>query len=788
MAGTMHAAASPGTPHTSTYRATLAIIGIYAALTLALLTVCRQPGPEMPGFNAAFGAGVFVADLATCFLLLILFRQTLQASVLVLASAFLFSALMAVAYLLAYPDAVTAGRALVGSGQTISWVYNCWIVGFALVSLAACALEAWGNDYKLHGLPPRVAAAFAATVAFLLSLIVLIVAAAWGDRLPMLSVGASWTPLNAIVNYGGVIVLVASVAIIFLSIGSRSDLFLWLSLALAAMALGNVLAAAGGGRYTVGWYACRLSWGASACVMLLYFMAQFVRQHGQLQRTTGDLAERTRERDRIWSVSEDLLGVSTFEGYFVAMNPAWTRVLGWSEPEVKSMHVDTLRHPDDALHSRAGRARLAQGVPTVRMENRFRHKDGSWRWIAWTMTADQGLIYVAGRHVTAEREAQEALRKAEADAAHRQKMEALGQLTGGVAHDFNNLLMVVAGFVPRVKDAVAHDEKATEAAQAIEIAAQRGAALTRQLLSFSRRQPINPVVVDIGARIEALRPLLTSTVGPFVDLQLKIAPDLWPAHIDVNEFELALLNLVLNARDAVAQKGSISIVAQNRKVAAHDTPDKLQGEFATVAVVDTGHGIAPDILPKVFDPFFTTKQMKGTGLGLSQVHGFSQQSGGTAVIDSTPGSGTTVMLYLPRSVALPERPMAAEQQPSAGGTALLVEDNASVAAVTRDMLMQLGFAVHTASSSQRALELLDRHAFDLVLSDIVMPGTMNGIELARTIRGRKPTLPIVLVSGYAGSASGAGPEFTVLRKPYRFSDLREAITPVSAATRERAVL
>jgi CheY-like chemotaxis protein len=357
-----------------------------------------------------------------------------------------------------------------------------------------------------------------------------------------------------------------------------------------------------------------------------------------------------------------------------------------------------------------------------------------------------------------------------------------------VAHDFNNLLMVVAGFVPRVKDAVAHDEKATEAARAIEIAAQRGAALTRQLLSFSRRQPINPVVVDIGARIEALRPLLISTVGPFVELQLKIAPGLWPSHIDVNEFELALLNLVLNARDAVAQKGSISIVTQNRKVATHDTPDKLQGEFVTVEVIDSGHGIAPDILPKVFDPFFTTKQMKGTGLGLSQVHGFTRQSGGTAMIRSAPGRGTTVTLYLPRSVALPEQPIPTKQQKSAGGTALLVEDNASVAEATGDMLMRLGFVVHTASDAGRALELLDRHIFDLVLSDIVMPGAMNGIELARTIRTAKPKLPIVLVSGYAGSASGTGPEFTVLRKPYRFSDLRETIARVSAATRERAVL
>ena len=270
-------------------------------------------------------------------------------------------------------------------------------------------------------------------------------------------------------------------------------------------------------------------------------------------RTTDDLEERTRERDRIWSVSEDLLGVSTFEGYFIAFNPAWSRVLGWSEAEIRRMHVDELRHPDDIGASRAGRARLAAGVPTVRMENRFRHKEGGWRWIAWTMTADQGLIYVAGRHVTAEKEAQEALRKAEADAAHRQKMEALGQLTGGVAHDFNNLLMIVSGFIPRLKERALGDARAVEAAQAIEIAAQRGASLTRQLLSFSRRQPVNPVVIRVGERIEALRPLLGGTVGPLITLRIEAAPDTWPLKVDANEFELALLNLALNARDADAE-------------------------------------------------------------------------------------------------------------------------------------------------------------------------------------------------------------------------------------------
>ena len=767
-------------PHASAFRATAALIAVYAAIGLALLPFAREPGPEMPGFNAAFSAGVFVAELATSFLLLIRFRQTLKVSVLLLANAYLFSALMAIAYLVTYPGAMTTARPLIGARQAISWVYNGWIWGFALLAVAAIAVEVRSNA-KLAGARPRaIAAASSMTV---LAAVATLVATAilLGDRLPMLSAGGGWTSLNAAVNYAAVILFAIATVVILATLRTRGDLFLWLALALAAITFGNALSALGGGRYTVGWYACRLSWAASSCVLLLYFMAQFVRQHGLLVRTTDDLEERTRERDRIWNVSEDLLGVSTFEGHFIAMNPAWTKVLGWGDDEIRRMHVSELRHPDDAPHSLAGRARLAEGVPTVRMENRLRHKDGSWRWIAWTMTADEGLIYVAGRHVTAEREAQEALRKAEADQFQRQKMEALGQLTGGVAHDFNNLLMVVSGFVPRVKKAVAHDARAAQAAGAIEMAAQRGAALTRQLLSFSRRQPINPIVLEIGPCIEALRPLLTGTLGPLLHLQVEVMPDLWPVKIDANEFELTLLNLILNARDAVAQDGAVTISARNVRLQPGETPGDLAGEFVAVTVTDTGHGIPADILPKVFEPFFTTKQMaKGTGLGLSQVHGFSHQSGGAAVIESELGTGTSVTLYLPRTVALPEQSTQETIQAAPGGTALLVEDNADVAEVGREILMQLGYVVDMASNADRALEILDRRSFDLVMSDIVMPGTMNGIELARTISRRWPRQAILLVTGYAATVGNTTAEFVVLRKPYRFEELRQAIVKVSA--------
>lgn len=760
---------------------TVVFIALYAAVTLALLPFAREPGPEMPGFNAAFAAGVFVAELATSFLLFIRFRQTLKAAVLLLANAYLFSALMAIAYLFAYPGAVAAGRPLIGAGQTISWIYNGWILVFALLALAAIGAEVGTGNAKLAGSRPRTIAVLSSAMVLVLAVALVAAVTLIGDRLPMLSAQGAWTSLNAALNYFGVFLFAAATAAILMALRTRSDLFLWLALALAAIAFGNLLSALGGGRYTVGWYACRLSWAASSCVLLLYFMAQFVRQHGLLVRTTDDLEERTRERDRIWNVSEDLLGVSTFEGYFISMNPAWTKVLGWSEDEIPAMHVSVLRHPDDAPHSVAGRARLAQGVPTVRMENRIRHKDGTWRWIAWTMTADEGLIYVAGRHVTAERQAQEALRQAEADAARNQKMEALGQLTGGVAHDFNNLLMVVSGFIPRVKKAVGHDPKAVQAAGAIEMAAQRGAALTRQLLSFSRRQPINPMVVELGPCVGTLRPLLAGTLGPLVDLQVEMPSGLWPVKIDANEFELALLNLILNARDAVEQSGTVVISARNVRLRPGETPENLSGEFVAVTVADTGNGIAPDILPKVFDPFFTTKQTnKGTGLGLSQVHGFTHQSGGTALIDSAPGKGTRVVLYLPRTEALPERTTPETVQPAPGGTALLVEDNADVAEVGREMLMQLGYEVEVAGNAERALEMLDGRSFDLVLSDIVMPGAMNGIELARAIRKRWPGQPIVLVTGYAAALGKATQEFIVLRKPYRFEELRQSIVKVSA--------
>src|SRR5262249_40894316 len=270
--------------------------------------------------------------------------------------------------------------------------------------------------------------------------------------------------------------------------------------------------------------------------------------------------------------------------------------------------------------------------------------------------------------------------------------------------------------------------------------------------------------------------MLASSVSASARLVIEISPDIWPVKIDVSEFELALINIALNCRDAVPQDGVITISAENTRLRPAETEENLEGDFVALAIADTGCGIAADILPKVFDPFFTTKQRsKGTGLGLSQVHGFVHQSGGTVKIESELGKGTRITLYLPRAQASPEQ---ASAQPAAeastSGAVLLVEDNPDVAEVSAGLLEKLGYEVHTAGDAQAALEALETRAFDLLVSDIVMAGAMDGLDLARAIRQRHPHLPMILVTGYSNSAVLADPEFAVLRKPYQLEDLSRA--------------
>jgi PAS domain S-box-containing protein len=361
-----------------------------------------------------------------------------------------------------------------------------------------------------------------------------------------------------------------------------------------------------------------------------------------------------------------------------------------------------------------------------------------------------------------------------------QKLDAIGQLTGGVAHDFNNLLMVIAGglsLLERPGDAPRRLRVIAQMRQA----AERGASLSRKLLAFSRRQPLNPEPVDLHRQIDGMRELLNRTLRGDVEVKTELADDLWPIKVDAAEWELVVLNLCVNARDAMPDGGVITISARN---ALQVRQGKLAGDFVVVSVCDTGTGMSADVLTHIFEPFFTTKEIgKGSGLGLPQVYGFTQQSGGTITVASVVGKGTTVTMLLPRTAGPPVEPAArraddTDRHNARSGSILLVEDNDEVAMLVTEMLRELGYRVTRAASAQGALgALADEREIDLVFSDIMMPGTMSGMELALEVRRRRPGAPILLTTGYAGAAVQVAEveDIEILSKPYAIEALDAAL-------------
>ncbi|HEY7661658.1 MAG TPA: ATP-binding protein [Xanthobacteraceae bacterium] len=387
-----------------------------------------------------------------------------------------------------------------------------------------------------------------------------------------------------------------------------------------------------------------------------------------------------------------------------------------------------------------------------------------------------GIAMRRTRRLHAEAERREA---AEAALRQSQRLEAIGQLTGGVAHDFNNLLMIVSGSVQRLRRDLT-SEKHSRLLDMITNATTRGESLTRQLLAFSRRQMLSPVVIDLGDWLPELKDMLSRSLRGDIAIEVAVKGDC-AVKVDPSELELALLNLAVNARDAMPNGGSLTITAEPVLVGGKASAEGLRGEFVAVHVADTGAGIATDVLPRVFEPFFTTKEVgKGTGLGLSQVYGFARQSGGTATVESSVGRGTVITLYLPRTRERPataRAPAEAESAPQLAGTALLVEDNPEVAEVARAYFQQLGYRVRLAANARDALDLLGREPdVDIVFSDVLMPGGMNGVELGQAVRRLYPGMPVLLATGYSDSVRDAVQQgFTVLQKPFDLAGLEQAL-------------
>ncbi len=473
--------------------------------------------------------------------------------------------------------------------------------------------------------------------------------------------------------------------------------------------------------------------------------------------------ERTRDLDRMWRLSTDVMMVSRFNGMVTAVNPAWKTLLGWDEADMLGQSFLSMIHEDDREASLAQTARLAAGMATLSFENQFRHKDGSYRVISWTAVPDEEFIHAVGRDITAQRAADAALKETEARLRQSQKMEALGQLTGGIAHDFNNLLQGITGSLETVRRRLA-DGRTDDLERFMTSATNsstRAAALIHRLLAFARRQSLDSKAVDINQLVESMEELLRRTLGEHLGLRVITAPDVWPARSDENQLESAILNLAINARDAMPGGGTLTIETCNEVLEKDYTSRHeglLPGDYAVVAVTDTGTGMPPDVLAKAFDPFFTTKPIgQGTGLGLSMIYGFTQQSGGHVRIDSTPGKGTTVKLYFPRDGVTEEAaaPVAAATAVphGLGEVVLVVEDEPAVRMLVVEELHELGYTAIEAATGLAAIPILESaQKIDLLVTDVGLPG-MNGRQVAEIGRQHRPDLPVLFMTGYAENAA-----------------------------------
>jgi signal transduction histidine kinase len=384
--------------------------------------------------------------------------------------------------------------------------------------------------------------------------------------------------------------------------------------------------------------------------------------------------------------------------------------------------------------------------------------------------------------------------RAEAALHQAQRIEAVGQLTGGVAHDFNNLLTVLLGNIELIEAGAAGDAPFAERLRAMRAAAERGAMLTGHLLAFARRQPLLPRPVDLNAVIGGMEDLLQSALGGRTTMATRLAPDLWPAMVDPTQIELVILNLVINARDAMPEGGVVTIeTGRHHFGPPQRVEDPAEGDYVVLKVVDTGRGMTQEVQVRAFEPFFTTKPPgAGSGLGLSQVFGTARQSGGDVRIDSVPGSGTNVSVYLPRAVAAAEAPPPPAEPAAARASqavVLVVDDDDAVRGTTADILKGLGYGVLQAASGEAALELLDHGAqIDVLLTDVIM-SSISGPELARRARALRPLLPIVFISGYAdpNGVVGGGVLHRLVRKPFRPAQLRAQIEAALADARASAL-
>jgi len=509
------------------------------------------------------------------------------------------------------------------------------------------------------------------------------------------------------------------------------------------------------------------------------------------RQQTARLEQRTLELDTFWQISPDPLAILDFNGIFLRVNPAWTALLGHPEQELLGTSIMTLLHPDDVSNTQNALKHTVNHVLPL-FENRYQHVDGSYHWFGWTAAPGNGIIFALGKHLTHEKDRIKALRIAEEALIQSQKMEAVGQLTGGLAHDFNNLLMGVTGNMELLLSRI-RQERFTELDRYINAAlegSRRAASLTHRLLAFSRRQTLAPKATDIDLLVAGMDELIRRTVGPAIDMQVNTSRGLWATLVDPHQLENSLLNLCINAKDAMPDGGKLLIQTGNRHLTAI-TATKYQlptGRYVELSVSDTGTGMSNDVMARAFDPFFTTKPIgMGTGLGLSMIYGFARQSGGGVYITSKVGEGSKVCILLPmhegeaETVVFDDSPLQVPASSTSDETILVVDDEPAVRLLIAELLEDLGYIVLQAERGADALTILQsKAAIDLLITDVGLPGGMNGRQVADAARDVRPDLKILFVTGYAENAALAHdtlePGMHVLPKPFAIAELIGRVT------------
>jgi len=708
----------PATP--GERRLALTVLAISLGVFVLCLPFAKLMLFHIDAFIPAYESAVTINDLITTVLLFGQFTILGQRGLKFLACGYLFTSLMAFAHMLSFPGLLTPTGFLSGGSQTTVWLYMFWHAGFPLMVLAY-AVKGDGET-TTTGVPQAVGAVFATVAA------VVLLTTFGHDRLPVLLQVIDGAPKYTMayrVIVGAIFGLSLVALLALWRQKTHSVLNVWLMVTMCVWAFDISLSAMlNERRFDLGFYVGRI-YGLMAASFVL--MVLLLETRALFSRLAGSLERRAEE-----------LGLA-----------------------------------NTALHASEDRLKQLNETLEQRVAERSRQLEAE--------IAERNRIHESMRET--------------------QKLEAIGQMAGGIAHDFNNLLTVVMGNAGFLEDRLAPGPE-RQAAGTIVRAAERGARLVRQILAFSRRQAVKPERIALTERATELVDLLRRSTRGDIRIVADFPEDLWVFECDAAELELALMNLCVNARDAMPNGGLVRVHACNcpNGVTANGmAPDAAAGhrvggltppadgtplgDHVRISVTDTGTGIPPEVLAKVFEPFFTTKEVgKGTGLGLSQVYGFAQQAGGAAEIASHVGTGTTVSIILPRSMAAleaepAERKPANDAATQGSGTVLLVEDDEDVAVAAITILGMIGYqAKHVPNAGTALALLLGGERFDLMLSDIVMPGGMSGFELAQKVRQHFPWLPILLSTGYAKPAVEAHQAgFEIIAKPYNAASLLDAI-------------